>query len=87
MELEGPFYRQTKYVEWGDDVRLASGLEARYIAAEAQLKAGTPVAALALIVFIVIRNKKDRKDLLPPGGVDDVINREKMDQQRDQDKV
>lgn len=43
------FYRQTKYVDYGDDVRLASGLEARYIAAEARLKAGDAAPALALI--------------------------------------
>lgn len=43
------FYRQLKYTEWGSDMRLASGLEARYIIAEAQLKSGDPTAALALI--------------------------------------
>ncbi len=43
------FYRQTKYTDWGDDIRFASGLEARYIAAEAQLKSGNPAAAVALI--------------------------------------
>ena len=42
------FWRQTKYTEWGSDVRLASGLEARYIIAEAQLKQGNPAAAIAL---------------------------------------
>ena len=43
------FYYQTKYSDWGADVRLASGLEARYIVAEAQLKAGDATAANALI--------------------------------------
>jgi len=43
------FYRQTKFTGWGDDIRLASELEARYIAAEAQLKLGNPAPALALI--------------------------------------
>lgn len=43
------FYRQTKYTDWGDDIRFASGLEARYIAAEAALKQGNPDAAIALI--------------------------------------
>lgn len=43
------FYRQVKYVDYGDDMRLASGLEARYIAAEARLKAGDSAPALALI--------------------------------------
>ena len=45
------------------------------------------LAALAFVVFIVRRNKKDRRDLLPPGGVDDVINRGKMDQQRDENRT
>lgn len=43
------FYRQTKYQDWNSPIRLASGLEARYIAAEAQLKDGNPAAAVALI--------------------------------------
>lgn len=43
------FYRQTKYTDWGDDVVLASGLEARYLLAEANLKQGNPATALALI--------------------------------------
>src|SRR5690606_36751026 len=43
------FYRQTKYDDWSSPIRLASGLEARYIVAEAQLKAGNSVPALALI--------------------------------------
>lgn len=43
------FYRQTKYNDYGADVRLASGLEARYIIAEARLKQGDPAPALALI--------------------------------------
>ncbi len=43
------FHFQTKYTGWGDDIRLASGLEARYLAAEAQLNLGNPDPALALI--------------------------------------
>ncbi|MQA92318.1 MAG: hypothetical protein GEU90_19170 [Gemmatimonas sp.] len=43
------FYRQTKHTEWNASIRLASGLEARYIAAEAELKAGNPAVAAALI--------------------------------------
>lgn len=43
------FYRQTKYTSYGDGIRLASGLEARYIIAEARFKQGDPSAALALI--------------------------------------
>jgi hypothetical protein len=43
------YYNQTKYKSWSAPVRLASGLEARYIAAEAKLKTGTTADALALI--------------------------------------
>jgi hypothetical protein len=42
-------YYQLKYAGYGSPVRIASGLEARYIVAEAQLKQGTTTAALALI--------------------------------------
>lgn len=43
-------FRQTKYTTITSPVRIASGLEARYIAAEAQLKInGTTAPALALI--------------------------------------
>lgn len=42
-------YRQTKYAGVTTPVRIASGLEARYIAAEAQLKTGTTAPAVALI--------------------------------------
>lgn len=43
------FYRQTKYTGWDASIRLASGLEARYLAAEAELDLGNPAPALALI--------------------------------------
>jgi hypothetical protein len=43
------FHRQTKYTDYGDDVRLASYLEARYIIAEAEFKTGNPAPAIALI--------------------------------------
>lgn len=42
-------FRQRKYVSFSDPIRVASGLEARYIAAEASLKQGSTAAALALI--------------------------------------
>jgi hypothetical protein len=42
-------FRQTKYASFTAPVRIASGLEARYIAAEAQLKTGTTAPALTLI--------------------------------------
>lgn len=53
------FFRQTKYVDWGDDVRLASGLEARYIVAEAQLKMGNSAPALALIAERTVASSAD----------------------------
>ncbi|MGH7503305.1 MAG: hypothetical protein ACREL7_16385 [Longimicrobiales bacterium] len=40
---------QTKYESYGDPIRVASGLEARYIAAEANLQLGNTADALALI--------------------------------------
>lgn len=42
-------YRQAKYQSFADPIRVASGLEARYIAAEARLQEGDPDPALALI--------------------------------------
>jgi starch-binding outer membrane protein, SusD/RagB family len=42
-------FRQAKYVGYAAPIRVASHLEARYIAAEARLKLGTPAPALALI--------------------------------------
>src|SRR5690606_19489675 len=42
-------YRQRKYVSFADPIRVASGLEARYIIAEAELKQGSTASALALI--------------------------------------
>ena len=45
------------------------------------------LAALALVIFLAIRNRKDRKELLPPQGTDDSVTKEKMDQLRDQDKL
>ncbi len=43
------FYAQDVYPGWGASLLLASGLEARYIAAEAALKDGDPAPATALI--------------------------------------
>jgi hypothetical protein len=42
-------FRQRKYTTFADPIPVASGLEARYIAAEAQLKQGDTGPALALI--------------------------------------
>ncbi len=43
------WFQQLKYTGYASPMRVASGLEAQYIAAEARLKTGTPDAALALI--------------------------------------
>ena len=43
------FFSQLKFPTWASPIRLASGLEARYIVAEAELQQGSPGAALALI--------------------------------------
>jgi len=43
------YFYQAKYESWAAPVRLASGLEAGYIQAEAELKQGNPATALALI--------------------------------------
>ncbi|HXE58522.1 MAG TPA: hypothetical protein VNK43_11030 [Gemmatimonadales bacterium] len=42
-------FRQRKYTSFASPIRIASGLEARYIAAEARLGLGDPGPALALI--------------------------------------
>jgi hypothetical protein len=42
-------FRQAKYAGYAAPIRVASGLEARYIAAEARLRLGSPAVALALI--------------------------------------
>jgi hypothetical protein len=42
-------FRQEKYTSFSDPIRVASGLEARYIVAEARLKQNEPADALALI--------------------------------------
>jgi len=43
------YYQQLKYTGYATPVRVASGLEASYIAAEAQLQSGNAAAATALI--------------------------------------
>jgi starch-binding outer membrane protein, SusD/RagB family len=43
------FFSQLKYPSWASSIRLASGLEARYIVAEAELRQGNPASAVALI--------------------------------------
>lgn len=44
------------------------------------------VAALALIIFLLIRNRKDRKELMPPEATDDPVQEKRMDQHREKDK-
>ena len=43
------YYQQLKYTGYATPIRVASGLEASYIAAEAQLQTGNSAAALTLI--------------------------------------
>jgi len=43
------YYQQLKFTSYATPIRIASGLEASYIVAEANLKSGDPTAALALI--------------------------------------
>jgi hypothetical protein len=44
------------------------------------------VAVLGLIVFLTVRNRKDRKELFPPEKVDDVTAEVRMDQERKSDE-
>jgi hypothetical protein len=43
------YYQQLKYTGYATPIRVASGLEASYVAAEAKLQTGDPSAALTLI--------------------------------------
>ncbi len=42
--------------------------------------------ALALIVFLAVRNQKDKKKIMPPEAIDDAVEQTRTDQQREQDK-
>lgn len=57
------FYGQDKYPGWAASLRLASGLEARYIAAEAELALGNDAPALALIAERTEAESKDGDDV------------------------
>jgi starch-binding outer membrane protein, SusD/RagB family len=70
-----PFYSQLKYPSWASSIRLASGLEARYIVAEAELRQGNPTNALLLI--------NERREAGGQGafvGTGDAVLAELMDQ-------
>jgi hypothetical protein len=45
------------------------------------------VVALALILFLIFKNQRDKKKVLPPDTIDDAVEETKMDQERRQDKV
>jgi hypothetical protein len=45
------------------------------------------LAAIALIGFLIVRNRKDRKELLPPGATDDPVEEKKMDDHREENKL
>lgn len=63
-------FRQTKYPSFSHPIRVASGLEARYIAAEAALKQGEPGAALTLIAE---RRAAGNQDPFGGSGTDAVL--------------
>jgi hypothetical protein len=44
------------------------------------------IAGAALIVFLTIKNIRDKKKLLPPDSTDDVVNEQRMDQERRRDE-
>lgn len=45
------------------------------------------LAALTLIIFLIIRNKKDRKNLFPPDSTEDATEETRRDQHRQEDKL
>lgn len=45
------------------------------------------LAVLILVIFIIIRNCKDKKELLSPGPNEDPVEEEKMDIQRRKEKT
>jgi hypothetical protein len=69
-------FRQRKYTTFADPIRVASGLEARYIAAEARLKQGDTAPALDLIAE---RREAGEQDAFTGTGSDAILA-ELMDQ-------
>ncbi|MGH7712936.1 MAG: RagB/SusD family nutrient uptake outer membrane protein [Gemmatimonadaceae bacterium] len=49
QDTQFQYYQQLKHAGWATPIRIASGLEASYIAAEARLQMGDPTAATTLI--------------------------------------
>ena len=49
QDVQLRYYQQQKYTGYANPIRIASGLEAQYISAEAKLQTGDPAPALALI--------------------------------------
>lgn len=45
------------------------------------------LAALSLIIFLIVRNQKDRKKIFPPDSADDVTEEIRRDQQRQEDRL
>ena len=45
------------------------------------------LAALSLIIFLIVRNQKDKKKLFPPGSGDDEVQETRQDQRRQKDKL
>lgn len=73
------FYRQQKYLDYGADYRLASGLEAQYIIAEARLRQGNPADAIALIAARQRSGTADG-DTFVPAAQQDATLTELLDQ-------
>jgi hypothetical protein len=52
-----PYLRQRKYIDRGDDIRLAGGAEMRLIEAEALLRGGTPNVTGAMTLINAVRTR------------------------------
>lgn len=45
------------------------------------------LAAMGLIIYLVIRNRKDRKNFSPPDAGGDPVEEERAEQQRKRDSI